>query len=198
VRRVNWTIVAISAGVTLGVSVAVLSTDGSSVPQASGLIVPQSAPSDDEVHSTPSSPSNPVIPPVVDVVTVTAAGYTQSLTPPPPPLVAVNAAVSIKPLPLVRNVVNKTTIRATSIVSQILGGSSSSWSGWFGTGTSSSTSLVSQQSNNSLSTLAAQQSSGSGRHRADGSGGSRQGGGGGGGRSGGGGGHRCGHGGGGR
>jgi hypothetical protein len=171
--------VAISAGVTLGASVAVLSTDGSSVPQVSGLIVPQSQPGgDSEVHATQPSPPGPVTPPVVEVVTVTAAGYTQSLTPPPPPpspVLAVNVGISVKPLPLVRNVVRRTinpvlNNPATSIVSQILGGSSSSGFGWFGT------SSVSRQSSNSLSTFAVQQDSG-GRHQAAGGGSGRDGGG---------------------
>ncbi|GAB3908864.1 hypothetical protein GCM10029964_109370 [Kibdelosporangium lantanae] len=81
-RRFNWTIVAISAGVSLGAGVALLSTGGE-VPRGSGLIVPQSMPVD--TQGTPAKGPDSFIPTVIDVVPVTAVGYTEPVETPPPP-----------------------------------------------------------------------------------------------------------------
>jgi hypothetical protein len=125
VRRVNWTIVAISAGITLGASVAVLSTENS-VPETSGLVVPRWTPIDDETPAPPPAAQ------MVDVVTVSAAGYTQSLTPPPPPppprpapVKKARAPKTILSVP--KQVVSTTTNTVSTIANQAL----SPWSGWF-------------------------------------------------------------------
>src|SRR4051794_3336942 len=80
-RRFNWTIVAISAGVSLGAGVAVLSTGGAGR-GAGGLTAPQPLPVD--TQAIPPRPPDSFIPPVIDVVPVTAVGYTHPDPPPPP------------------------------------------------------------------------------------------------------------------
>jgi hypothetical protein len=125
VGKVNWTIVAISAGITLGAGVAVLST--SAPPQqVDGLVVPQSGPVEEPVRPPvrlgESDPLTPV--PTPAVVTLTPAAYTQALTP------QSGVSKSNAPAAIAR------TIRQTSpAVRQALSAvsRSSSWSGWFAT-----------------------------------------------------------------
>jgi hypothetical protein len=125
VGKVNWTIVAISAGISLGAGVAVLSTSAPA-PQAGGLVVPQSGPVEEPVRPPvrlgESDPLTPV--PTPAVVTVTPATYSQALTP------RSTLARSNGPATIAR------TIRQTSpVVRQALSAvsRSSSWSGWFAT-----------------------------------------------------------------
>jgi hypothetical protein len=125
VGKVNWTIVAISAGISLGAGVAVLSTSAPA-PQAGGLVVPQSGPVEEPVRPPvrlgESDPLTPV--PTPAVVTVTPATYSQALTP------RSTLARSNAPATIAR------TIRQTSpVVRQALSAvsRSSSWSGWFAT-----------------------------------------------------------------
>jgi hypothetical protein len=125
VGKVNWTIVAISAGISLGAGVAVLSTSAPA-PQAGGLVVPQSGPVEEPVRPPvrlgESDPLTPV--PTPAVVTVTPATYSQALTP------RSTVARSNGPATIAR------TIRQTSpVVRQALSAvsRSSSWSGWFAT-----------------------------------------------------------------
>jgi hypothetical protein len=119
-RRFNWTIVAISAGVSLGAGVAVLST-GADVPRTGGLIVPQSMPVD-SVGTTPRPPDS-FIPTVIDVVPVTAVGYTQPADPPPPPKPVV------APKPKAKQPVAKKPTRVVTQRSQQI--TDYGWSGWF-------------------------------------------------------------------
>lgn len=128
-RRVNWTIVAISAGITLGASVAVLGT-GPAVPESSGLVVPRSMPVDEQPVAGTATVTG--LPPVVSI---TAAGYTQQETPPPPPPppppVKPKAAVKTKAKPKpVSQVVRKTTNTAQQVVDQGID-TASDWTGWF-------------------------------------------------------------------
>ncbi|MEV4315958.1 hypothetical protein [Actinocrispum sp. NPDC049592] len=140
--KVNWTVVAISAGVTLGASVAVLSTSGSDVPEAGGqIIVPQPQPVlAGETAEVPAPevdvPDQPVPPAPPSVITVNLpvrpSGYTA--TPPmpprpaPPPAVRVNAAVNVNPGNLIRN----TTTTTNEFVNRIIGMSPMPGFGWFG------------------------------------------------------------------
>jgi hypothetical protein len=104
VGKVNWTIVAISAGVTLGAGVAVLSTDSPATTNGGLVVPPTLATLGEQPARIPvrpvirEYPDDPVAPQVV-VVPVAPAGYAQSLIPPPvaaplkPVLVSVPAVV---------------------------------------------------------------------------------------------------------
>jgi hypothetical protein len=143
VGKINWTVVAISAGVTLGASVAVLSTSDAA-PEArgggGGIIVPQSAPVEDTVRPPVriAQPVQPAPPPVVSVVAVNPAGYTVAPPPPAPvvtpprpakaPVIKVDASVPLTPGRLVRTVTNS----PSRFASQVIGMSSGPWGGWFG------------------------------------------------------------------
>jgi uncharacterized membrane protein YgcG len=191
VGKVNWTVVAISAGVTLGASVAVLSTSDGTLDAGGGqIIVPQSAPGDDTVRPPVriGQPQQPAPPPVVSVVAVNPAGYMVTppppvVTPPPPPVITpvvkVNVSVSLTPGRLIRS----TTSSTSKFVSQVIGLSPNSWSGWFSQPDTTSRSTWSVSSLSTSAKVSATSTVG-GRHRAgsqDGggrNGGSRNGGGG--------------------
>jgi hypothetical protein len=128
VGKVNWTIVAISAGVTLGAGVAVLGND-TPASTGGGLIIPptleglgQQAPQVPAGPIIASYPDDPV-PPRPVVVPVAPAGYVQSLTPPPvaaPPkqaLVSVPPAVA-RPVRAITSAVKPVTSPALTIARQ--------------------------------------------------------------------------------
>jgi hypothetical protein len=132
VGKVNWTIVAISAGVTMVAGVAVLGDVSRPASTDGGIIVPQATeglgdqPVRPPVRPKPDPAPDPVTPPpAVAVVTVNPAGYTQSLSRPRLPArltpvtpVAVPAAPVVRIQARVRpgQLVNRALKRVRSLV----------------------------------------------------------------------------------
>jgi hypothetical protein len=149
VGKVNWTIVAISAGVTLGAGAAVLGTPAATPPAGNGIIVPQAV-AVEESAKPPVRTGQPVrpAPPVVNVV---PAGYTQTLVPAPPRVAqvpaprepvaqtpvqtpvktAVQTTVQTTAPVSPRQVIRSTTRHATALVNRARRSAPAGWSGWF-------------------------------------------------------------------